>query len=254
MKKHILQLVITARTVLSDSLTLIEMTDATGALLPEMAPGQFVEVNIPGADVLLNRPISIFDSTEKILSLLVRPAGRGTDVLCSLPVGTSLKIVGPLGHGFSFSDKPLLVGGGVGVAPFYKLARAYNERGIRPVLLYGSRTAPDRRLVDKLMEVADVEICTDDGTAGHHGTVATHPFMEHPESGTLIQCCGPMPMMKSIASLAVAAGVECEVSLENKMACGLGACLCCVEPTTTGNRCVCSDGPVFNIKELTWLS
>ncbi len=238
---------------MTDGLTLIEMSEANACPLPEMAPGQFVEVNVPGADVLLNRPISIFDSDEKRLTLLVRPAGRGTDVLCSLPVGTKLTVIGPLGRGFSFSEKPLLVGGGVGVAPFYKLAKEYNERGQRPVLLYGSRTAPDSSLVEKLKEVAEVKICTDDGTAGHHGTVATHPLLSHPAEGTLIQCCGPMPMMKNVAAIAAAAAVECEVSLENKMACGLGACLCCVEPTTTGNRCVCSDGPVFNIKELTWL-
>ena len=94
-------------------------------------------------------------------------------------------------------------------------------------------------------------MCTDDGSAGFHGLVTAHPVFTA-GNYSMIQMCGPKPMMKAAAALAAAAGIEAEASLENMMACGLGACLCCVEPTVKGNLCVCKHGPVFNIKELQW--
>ena len=228
-----------------------------GSDLPYMAPGQFVEVAVDKAKVLLNRPFSIFNFTPRMLELLVKPLGRASDALGQYESGDTLRVIAPLGRGFSQPDqtaKVLLAGGGVGVAPLYYQARALNERGIRPTLVYGERTAPDSTLRKLLAEVADLHICTDDGSEGHHGFMMTHPAITE-GNYTIMQVCGPMRMMQSLHAMYAGGTLhakEAEFSLENKMACGLGACLCCVEQTTTGNRCVCSDGPVFNANELPW--
>ncbi|MDE6402735.1 MAG: dihydroorotate dehydrogenase electron transfer subunit, partial [Muribaculaceae bacterium] len=110
---------------------------------------------------------------------------------------------------------------------------------------------PAHEICARFRQVADLESCPDDGSMGLHGFVSQHPAVTDGEFD-LVQVCGPMPMMKATAAIFRRRGIACEVSLENHMACGLGACLCCVEPTTTGNRCVCTDGPVFNIDELKW--
>lgn len=231
----------------------ITLVAQPGETLPPMLPGQFVEVAVDRADVLLNRPFSIFNADSDSLELLVKPLGRATDVLARYSEGDTLRVISPLGRGFRMAEpgsRVLLVGGGVGVAPFYYLARRLNEAGIRPTLLYGERTAPDASLIATLQRVADVHVCTDDGSEGFHGAVTAHPAFS--ADYDLIQVCGPMPMMKAVYALAHTRGTDTQFSLENKMACGLGACLCCVEKTTTGNRCVCTDGPVFNIDELPW--
>lgn len=221
--------------------------------LPEMLPGQFVEVAVDRANVLLNRPFSIFNYTPRRLELLVKPLGRASAALADYSVGDTLRVIAPLGRGFSqlSAGKVLLVGGGVGIAPLYYQARALNNVGIRPVVIYGERTAPDKLLCAAFEEVADLHICTDDGSAGFHGFVTEHPQLLSRDYD-LMQVCGPMPMMRSLYAFASDNGVEAEFSLENKMACGLGACLCCVEDTAEGNRCVCTDGPVFRKEELKW--
>lgn len=251
-KKFILDLVIERNQALRPDLLWLCLTRADGEPMPEMTAGQFVELRIPTSGALLNRPISVFDCHDGVLELLVKVVGTSTTALAQCRPGDALQAVAPLGRPFSMEGRrPLLLGGGVGIAPMYCLAKAYAARGIRAQLVYGERTTPPAALLDHLAEVADLHLCTDDGSAGFHGLVTAHPICS--EGGfDIVQTCGPLPMMRAVASMAAAAGVECEVSLENKMACGLGACLCCVEDTTTGRRCVCSDGPVFNTKELTW--
>lgn len=239
---------------LRNGLIHIGLTSTDGSLLPEMAPGQFVEVAVDKAKVLLNRPFSIFNASEEGLELLVKPLGRASDVFAGYEPGDKVRVIAPLGRGFSLPDAParvLLVGGGVGVAPMLYQAVCLNRKGIRPVLVYGERTAPDASLLMRLNVYADVCICTDDGSAGLHGLVTTHPSVTSGDFD-LVQVCGPMPMMRAMHKVMKERGINTEFSLENKMACGLGACLCCVEQTTTGNRCVCSDGPVFNATELPW--
>ncbi len=145
----------------------------------------------------------------------------------------------------------LLVGGGVGIAPLYYQMRRLLEKGCEVEVLFGMRTAPDDAVCRRFSELAPLHVCTDDGSAGFHGLVTAHPVFTA-GNYSMIQMCGPKPMMKAAAALAAAAGIEAEASLENMMACGLGACLCCVEPTVKGNLCVCKHGPVFNIKELQW--
>lgn len=223
----------------------------TGSM-QHIEPGQFVEVLIEGCrEVMLRRPISVHDVDEKTntLSLLVQIVGNGTRQLGSLKIGDSLNIVYPLGHGFTVEasgQRPLLVGGGAGIAPLLYLSKALADMNVRPTVLLGGRTADLIPVQDEFLPYAEVLIATNDGSRGHHGVVTTHPAFT--QSYSMIYTCGPTPMMKAVARSAAERGLRCEVSLENMMACGVGACLCCVTETDQGHRCVCKDGPVFDIK------
>ncbi|MBD5300660.1 MAG: dihydroorotate dehydrogenase electron transfer subunit [Bacteroides sp.] len=232
------------------------LAPADGAVLPEMLPGQFVEIAVETPGVMLRRPISIndVDREANTLTLLVRNAGRGTSALLEMTAGERLNLLLPLGKGFN-TDAPegsrlLLIGGGVGVAPLLYLGKILKEKGYAPEFLLGARTAADLLSLDDFKAVGKVHVCTEDGSEGVKGFVTAHPCLE--EECFRYYCCGPAPMMKAVAAVARRNGTDCEVSLENMMACGLGACLCCVEKTVKGNVCVCTEGPVFNINELTW--
>ena len=124
-------------------------------------------------------------------------------------------------------------------------------QGIEPTFLLGARSSKDLLMLDIFNRYGRVFITTEDGSEGEKGFVTNHSILQQ-EHFDRISTCGPTPMMKAVARLAKVKGIDCEVSLENLMACGLGACLCCVEKTTEGNLCVCKDGPVFNIKKLLW--
>ena len=217
---------------------------------PLMAPGQFVQVAVPGGMVLLRRPISICNACRESreLWLLIGRVGRGTSILTTLAEGTKLDLLIPLGNVFSLEGarQPLLVGGGVGIAPMYFLAKAFREHGIRPSILLGGRTAAHIVLREELSLLGDVYCTTDNGELGVHGRVTDHPILR---DGTFdrIYTCGPRVMRLAVAKIAEQRGIDCEVSLENTMACGIGACLCCVEDLVgLGNTCVCTEGPVFN--------
>lgn len=240
----------------ADGFALLSLRRSDGEALPPILPGQFVEVEVSGSKhTFLRRPISVnfVEDDGFTISLLIRNAGEGTASLCHARPGDSLRMMLPLGNGFSFDTlhRTLLVGGGVGVAPLLFLAKKMNERGNRPTVLLGARSAALLLEVDEFSRYADVLLATDDGSAGHHGVVSTHPAMTDGDYGRIC-CCGPAPMMKAVAAVARRRGIDCEVSLENMMACGLGACLCCVENTVKGHVCVCTEGPVFNINQLNW--
>lgn len=225
--------------------------------LPEIKPGQFVEVKVEGsASTFLRRPISInyVDRNNNEIWLLVQLVGEGTKAMARLNEGDFLNVLFPLGNGFSVpkkGEKVLLVGGGVGVAPLLEYGKALKEVGAKPVFLLGARTKTDLMQLDLFGKYGDVYITTEDGTEGEKGFVTQHSVLIK-ESFDRISTCGPKPMMVAIAKFAKANSISCEVSLENMMACGLGACLCCVEKTVKGNVCVCKEGPVFNINDLTW--
>lgn len=290
MKKFLLDLIVTSIESLSDRHFLLKLTHAEP--LPAALPGQFVEVRVDGSpSTFLRRPISInnIDRARNELWLLVAAVGSGTRRLSQLHVGDTLNCLLPLGNSFSLpraGERKLLVGGGVGMAPMYFLGKSMCDHGFRPSFLLGARTASDVLLIDEFRELGDVYVTTEDGSLGEQGFVTNHSVLAGAENppqvgrdalsdalplsaeadGELpgkpakvpltafdsIATCGPKPMMMAVARYAKAHGLRCEVSLENMMACGLGACLCCVEKTTTGNRCVCKDGPVFNIDELLW--
>ena len=168
--------------------------------------------------------------------------------------GRRLSVVLPLGSGFSHPQNAgariLLAGGGVGVAPMYFLGTELKKAGFSVNFLLGARRDCDLLELDLFEKVGKVYASTEDGSAGEKGLITQNSALG--EKWDYIYCCGPMPMMKAIAKYASKNNIECEVSLENRMACGLGACLCCVENTDKGNVCVCTEGPVFNIKRLKW--
>ena len=256
MKKYILDLKVNSVEALSDKHVLIKLTHSEP--LPEMLPGHFVEVRVDDSpSTFLRRPISInnVDYERNELWLLVAAVGDGTRRLQQLRSGDTLNCMLPLGNSFTLPEKPgakvLLVGGGVGVAPLLYLGRKIKAMGMQPTFLLGARTAKDVLEKPLFEEVGRVLITTEDGSEGEKGFVTNHSVLAS-ENFDHISTCGPKPMMMAVARYAYKNDIECEVSLENKMACGVGACLCCVEKTVEGNKCVCKDGPVMNIKKLSW--
>jgi len=255
MKKYILDLKVKEVERIHQRYVLIKLTHET--TLPDMLPGQFVEVRVDGSpSTFLRRPISInfVDRENNELWLLVATVGEGTKQLAKLKFGDVLNCVLPLGNGFTpakTGEKVLLVGGGVGVAPLLYMGAEMKRQGIEPTFLLGARTANDLLMLPIFNMYGRAYVTTEDGSMGEKGFVTNHSILAE-EHFDRISTCGPTPMMKAVARYARQNNVDCEVSLENLMACGLGACLCCVEKTTEGNLCVCKDGPVFNIKKLLW--
>lgn len=223
--------------------------------LPEIKAGQFVNVKVEGSpSTFLRRPISVnqVDPEKGLLYLMVKIAGKGTAKLAGLKKGEKLNIILPLGNWFTQPDsgRCLLIGGGVGVAPLLHLASELKTKGLETVVLIGTRTKQDIVLKEEFEKYATVYYTTEDGSYGEKGYPTQHSILkEHFEH---LFCCGPTPMMKAVAGYAYQNNIDCEVSLENMMACGIGACLCCVNDTKQGHKCVCTDGPVFNINELKW--
>lgn len=279
LKKYVRDLTVRSVERLHERYVLIRLTEKEK--LPPMLPGQFVEVRVDGeSQTFLRRPISInfVDYQQNELWLLIACVGNGTRRLAQLHSGDVLNVVLPLGNGFSpltipehnsptdhlFHHSPLLVGGGVGVAPLLFLGAELKRNGVKPTFLLGARTATDLLMPDEFHRYGRVLMTTEDGSAGERGFVTDHSVLNQ-ERFSMIQCCGPTPMMKAVARYARHTGIPCEVSLENLMACGLGACLCCVEKVKASpgssnggeregisNVCVCKEGPVFNINRLLW--
>lgn len=225
--------------------------------LPPMQPGQFIQVRVDGSpNTYLRRPISInFVDTEKNqLWLLIQLVGDGTKTLAATPVGNKVNMILPLGNRFSQpleDERVLLIGGGVGVAPLLMLGKEISEKGLQVSFLLGARSAKDLLELDEFNKYGTVYTTTEDASAGEKGFVTQHSVLKE-KRFTKIYTCGPKPMMQAVAMYAKQNDIECEVSLENSMACGIGACLCCVEDTVDGHVCTCTTGPVFNIKKLKW--
>lgn len=256
MNKFILDLKVRAIEQMNDKYSLLRLTDDEP--LPEMVPGQFVEVRVDNSpNTFLRRPISInyVNRNANELWLLVAAVGDGTRRITSLHVGDTLNCVLPLGNGFTMPETPdervLLVGGGVGVAPLLYMGAQMAAMGCRPTFLLGARTKGDLLEIDRFAQYGRVCITTEDGSDGERGFVTNHSVLQD-EPFDRVAVCGPKPMMVAVADWARRIGVRCEVSLENMMACGVGACLCCVEKTVRGNLCVCKEGPVFDTDLLTW--
>lgn len=255
MKKFLIDFKIVKNERLSDSYSLFVLEPINGEL-PEMQPGQFVQVEVPNSKrTYLRRPISInyVNYANNQLWLLVRKAGEGTASLMKLAENNIVNLMLPLGNGFTIfpGETMLLIGGGVGVAPLLYLGKKAKEAGANVKFLLGARTENDLLELEQFESVGEVFVSTENGGKGEKGFVTQHSVLNS-GSFSRIACCGPMPMMKAVAKIAKEKSIECEVSLENVMACGLGACLCCVEDTVEGNVCVCKEGPVFNIKRLKW--
>ncbi|MFW6370030.1 MAG: dihydroorotate dehydrogenase electron transfer subunit [Bacteroidota bacterium] len=227
--------------------------------LPFMKPGQFVNIEVNNtSEIFLRRPFSVFemDYDNNILSVIIKILGRGSQKLTEIKIGETLSLIYPLGRSFTIpakADKILAVGGGSGLAPMLFLAKV-SELPVENVdVLIGARSASDHVDLKSYTRYGRLHFTTEDGTLGTKGLVTQHPlFTDNLHRYDKIYACGPEGMMKAVAREAKKAGVYCEVSLENLMACGFGVCLCCIEPTTKGNLCVCTEGPVFNINDLKW--
>ncbi|WP_072530831.1 dihydroorotate dehydrogenase electron transfer subunit [Bacteroides ilei] len=256
MKKYILDLTVTENIRLHSNYVLIKLTQSDP--LPEMLPGQFAEIRVDGSNTtFLRRPISInyVDRKANEVWFLVQLVGDGTRKLATVQKGDIVNVVLPLGHGFTIPATPetkvLLVGGGVGTAPMLYLGEALLKTGCKPTFLLGARSANDLLQLEQFGALGDVYTTTEDGSMGEKGYVTMHSVLRE-RKFDMIYTCGPKPMMMAVAKYAKTADIDCEVSLENTMACGVGACLCCVEKTDEGHVCVCKEGPVFNIKKLLW--
>lgn len=222
--------------------------------------GQFLHIKC-GDGQLLRRPISVartqWDEPEDTAALIFEVRGEGTRWLSQRRPGDKLDVLGPLGNGFDVSPggRYLLVGGGIGIPPLME----YGESPMwSSVAVLGFRTR-DKAFPEILSRFQDhcqaVSICTDDGSLGRHGFVdgQVREILEKDKDFTAVLSCGPKPMLKSIAKAAAEFGIPCQVSMEERMGCGVGACLVCATPMRDGSmKHVCKDGPVFNAEEVDW--
>lgn len=251
--KTIIQTTIKENKVLSPMyyLLVLEAKEA----LPEIKAGQFAQLEIPdNKEIYLRRPFSIHDVQGQTISFLIKRMGRASGYLPELPVGTPLSVVGPLGNSFELNvkGKALLFGGGCGVAPLLLLAKKLKEQGVAPTVVLGGKTKDD--IVQKAVyeKYAEVLVTTEDGSLGTKGFVTAVLDEINGADYATWYSCGPEAMQKGLAKLAKKYNVRYQVSLEGRMACGFGVCLCCVTKTTEGHQCVCSDGPVFEVEQLAW--
>lgn len=257
MKKTVQNLQVISNRRLNKDHALLELK--SDVILEGIVPGQFANILIDKTkNVFLRRPFSIYQVDYKCntIFILVKNIGEGTKCLSNCRPGEILSVIFPLGRGFSMPEKKskvLLVGGGVGIAPLLLLANILHDDHHLVEILIGARSTDDLVELNEYARFGTVHTTTEDGTHGTKGFVTNHALFGHDLiTFDRIFTCGPESMMKAVARLARLNHVACEVSLENTMACGYGVCLCCVTETTKGHRCVCTDGPVFDIKQLKW--
>ena len=222
----------------------------------EAVPGQFLMLKVSdGIDPLLRRPFSFHECQKGSFELLYRVVGRGTSVLSGRRPGEPVDSIGPLGRGFRpATGRPLLVAGGIGVAPLLFLARHLRGEGKEPVLIYGAGEASSLVGRERFRSLGvEVKLATEDGSLGFKGTCVEllESEMEGADYGA-VYGCGPSPMLAAVSDLCVKRGVgSCQVSIEERMACGVGACLgCSVAGRAGGYLSVCKDGPVFMAGEV----
>ncbi len=222
-------------------------------------PGQFVMIKCSGEDdPLLRRPFSIHNAlSDGSVEILFKVVGRGTRLLAGLKTGQQLNLIGPLGKGFKLKrpGAVCLVGGGLGIAPLYFLAKdVLHSQRSEDVVLLGAASAKELSGLNKrFMELGLPVFCaSDDGSIGHHGFV-TELLADLSPLVQTVYVCGPLPMMKIVAEYCRERELDCQVSLETHMACGLGACLGCTVHGSNGEyRHVCKHGPVFAAREVSW--
>ena len=222
-------------------------------IVPCSKPGQFISVYCKDGSRLLPRPISIceIDTEKKALRIVYRTAGKGTEEFSKMTAGETLEVMGPLGNGFPLErmqegKKAFLIGGGIGIPPMVELAKQLN--GEKQIVV-GYRD--ELFLTEELKENGTVYVATEDGSCGTKGNVLD-AIRENKLQADVIYACGPTPMLRALKGYAEENGIECWLSLEEKMACGIGACLACVckskeidDHSHVHNKRVCKDGPVF---------
>ena len=210
-------------------------------------PGQFVELTVDGC--YLRRPISVCDAENDVLTLVFKTVGKGTEKMSNMPVGKKVDMLVGLGNGYDISksgERPLLVGGGIGVPPLWLLCRRLIEKGAKPTVILGAGSAPEVFYRDEFEKVgATVYVTTADGSYGVRGFVTD----ALPEVYDTFCACGPLPMLRALCRAADKPGF---LSLEARMGCGFGACMGCTIETLNGPKRVCREGPVFRKEELLW--
>lgn len=214
-------------------------------------PGQFVNIALPGK--YLRRPISVCDYSENSLTLLYDVVGEGTRQMSRMRPEEKLDILVGLGNGFSIPENisnPLLLGGGIGCAPLVNLAKELKKGGKNPTVILGFNNSEDCDRIPEFFRTHDIEpvIATVDGSIGTKGFV-TDAIRELNINGDYFYACGPMPMLKAISNTLE---IDGELSIESRMGCGFGICMCCSVETTDGAKRICKDGPVFRKEELRW--
>jgi dihydroorotate dehydrogenase electron transfer subunit len=255
MAKRIENLKVLGNKRLNNDFFILELSG--DAKIPDMRPGQFAQVLVDGSrETFLRRPISIHDVDyeKNTFKILIQIAGKGTRALSAMRNGDILNLIYPLGNSFSLpseNEQVLLVGGGCGIAPLLFLGRYLKSHGFVPDILLGFRNSARIIEFEEYLKIGNVFIMTEDGSMGEKGYVTSHSvFSAHRYDR--VYCCGPETMMRKISEFSKNKNIVCEVSLENLMACGIGACLCCIVDTVKGNLCTCIDGPVFNVNDLKW--
>ncbi|MBQ3601002.1 MAG: dihydroorotate dehydrogenase electron transfer subunit [Lachnospiraceae bacterium] len=218
-------------------------------------PGQFVSLYCKEGSQLLPRPISIceIDKKQGLVRLVYRVAGKGTLEFSNMQAGDSIKIMGPLGNGFTLEGKKvILIGGGIGIPPMLELAKSL-DANVQVVLGYRDG---DLFLKEEFEPYGTVYVSTEDGSVGTKGNVID-AINENNLEADMIFSCGPTPMLKGVKAYAMKNGIKAQISLEEKMACGIGACLACVckskekdSHTNVNNKRICKDGPVFYVEEI----
>lgn len=213
-------------------------------------PGQFVNIELDG--LYLRRPISICDWDEKTITIIYKVVGRGTEQMSKMSVGKELDVLTGLGNGFNAEaecNEALLVGGGVGVPPLYRLAKELLAQGKKVSVVLGFNTAAEVFYADEFRQLgAEVYVSTADGSLGVKGFV-TDAIREAKIEFDYFYACGPLPMLKALCDNCTQRG---ELSFEERMGCGFGACMGCSCKTLTGNKRICKEGPVMRREEIIW--
>lgn len=212
------------------------------------APGQFINIKLEG--LYLRRPISVFDYNASELTIIYKTVGSGTKMMSGLRCGTVLDCLCGLGNGFhteKSGQRPLLIGGGVGVPPLYMLAKKLKAEGKEPTVILGFNTHDDIFCREEFSRLAQTYISTADGSDGMHGFVTD--IMKTMSDYTYFYTCGPLPMLKAVSDMSVTSG---ELSFEERMGCGFGACMGCSCETKYGSKRICKDGPVLEKEEIIW--
>ena len=236
---------ITDNRPIADSVYLLSLSGDTSAVA---APGQFVNLRLDG--FYLRRPLSVFDCSEGRLRLIYKVVGQGTAALSRTSPGTMLDVLTGLGNGYDLSaagPAPLLIGGGAGVPPLYWLCRELVRRGAEPFVVLGFNSAGDVFCEREFRELCGgrVTVCTVDGSYGLKGFVTDHL----PSGYSYFYTCGPEQMLRAVSRATVTSG---ELSFEERMGCGFGACMGCSCRTLTGNKRICREGPVLKKEEILW--
>ena len=235
---------ILSNTALTDSVYKMVLSGDTSAIT---APGQFVNIQISG--LFLRRPISVCDYDGSTLTIIYKVVGKGTEATRAMAPGEKLDILTGLGNGYDLSltgDRPVLLGGGVGVPPMYNLAKKLLEQGKQVSVILGFNTKSEIFYENEFRALGcDVTVTTVDGSYGKKGFVTD----ALPEHSTHFCCCGPEPMLKAVYRATTTSG---QMSFEERMGCGFGACMGCSCKTLTGNKRICKDGPVMRKEEILW--